>query len=380
MHRRFTTLPFCQHCLGEAEEKAVLEVLRSSWITTGPTTAAFESEFAAHVGARHAIAVTSGTGGLFMVYQALGIGPGDEVVVPAMTWPATANAAALLGARIIFADVDYATLCVTRQTLEAAMSERTKAIAVVHFAGLACELEPIIELCRTRGVSLIEDSAHAMGTQYRGRHVGGDYAYASVYSFHPIKNITTGEGGMVTCQDTEVFRRLSLSKFHGVSREAWKAYRSGSVPLYDVEFPALKFNLTDIQSAIGKAQLPRLDSFLDRRRKIARIYLDRLADLPELHLPADGEGHAWNLFVIKINERSRRNRHEFIIGMREWNVGCGLHFLPLNELTYYRQCKPAITPTASKIGRTCVSLPLFPGLTLEDAEYVADCVRTLFAT
>lgn len=375
MKRRDDFLPFCRHWIGAAEERAVLDVLRSDWITTGPVTGKFEAAFAAYVNSPFAVAVSSCTGGLFMAYQGLGIGPGDEVVVPAMTWPATANAAVLLGARVVFADVDYETLCVTRETLAPCLTDRTRAVVLVHFAGLACDLDPIVELCRSKGVAIIEDCAHAIGSRYKGRHVGGDYAFASVYSFHPIKNVTTGEGGMVTCHDGKLFRKLALAKFHGISRDAWKAYKGGSVPLYDVEFPALKFNLTDIQSAIGLAQLSRLPEFAARRRLLSQRYLEALSGVQGLDLPAGGDGHAWHLFVVKLNARARINREEFIVALRELNVGAGIHFLPVNTLSCYRNAGARAAPAAEKAGGACVSLPLYPLMSDADADYVADCAR-----
>jgi len=375
MNKREDFLPFCRHQLGKEEEQAVLEVLQSAWITTGPVTDAFEREFAARVGTPHAVAASSCTGGLFMVCQALGIGPGDEVVVPALTWPATANAPVMLGAKVVFADVDYKTLCVTRESIEPCLNDDTKAVAIVHFAGLSCELDSITGLCRERGIMLIEDSAHALGSKYNGRHVGGQYAVASVYSFHPIKNITTGEGGMITCHDAALYEKLSLCKFHGISRDAWKAYKGGGIPLYDLEWPALKFNFTDLQAAIGRVQLGRLDAFNERRRQIARCYLSELAGVSGLDLPADSDGHAWHLFVVKLNKQAQIQRDGFICRMRELNVGIGIHFLPVNELTFYKKQNPLVTPHAEKAGRTCVSLPLYPMMQDRDVCYVVDCIK-----
>jgi dTDP-4-amino-4,6-dideoxygalactose transaminase len=378
MKKRETFLPFCRHWLNEEEQQAVLDVLRSSWITTGPVTKAFEEDFARYVETPYSVAVTSCTGGLFMVYQALGIGEQDEVIVPAMTWPATANAAALLGAKVMFADVDYNSVCVTRETIEACLSDATKAVVVVHFAGLSCDLDPIIDLCKKNEIALIEDSAHAVGTRYNGKHVGGEYAFASVYSFHPIKNMTTAEGGMITCHDEDLYKKLLLYKFHGVSRDAWKAYGSKDLPLYDLEFPALKFNQTDILSAIGRVQLKKVDHFNRRRAEIARRYLDELSDLKELDLPVAQKGHSWHLFVVKVNRKAGISREEFMLKLKERNVGSGLHFLPVNSLSYYQDKNSLLTPIAEKVGRACISLPLYPLMTDDEVNYVIECVKTVF--
>jgi UDP-4-amino-4-deoxy-L-arabinose-oxoglutarate aminotransferase len=370
-------IPFCRHKFDSEEEAAVLSTLRSSWVTSGPVTKGFEADFSAYTGAPHSLAVSSGTAGLFMACQALGIKADDEVVVPAMTWPATANAPAILGARPVFADVDYATLCVTRETIAARITERTKAVMIVHFAGLACDLDPIVDLCRERGIPLLEDSAHAVGTRYRGRHVGGDYAAASVYSFHPIKNMTTGEGGMITCHQQELQERLTLFRFHGIKRDAWSAYGKGSAPLYDLSFPALKFNATDILSAIGQVQLRKLDGFIQRRTKIARMYLTAFSDCAGLDLPVDDNGHAWHLFIVKLNNRAGMNRATFMQRLKEeWNIGTGIHFLPVNRMSYYREGADA-TPEAFRIGDSCVSLPLYPSMSSEDIARVIKAVRHL---
>ena len=348
--------------------------MRSQWITSGPVTKSFECEFAEMVNVPHAIAVTSCTAGLYMVFQTLDIAEGDEVIVPAITWPATANSAALLGAKVVFADVDYQTHCLTRESIEHRLTEKTKAIALVHFAGLSCELDPIIELCNEKGIALVEDAAHALGTEYHGKHVGGDYAYATIYSFHPIKNITTGEGGMITTHHPEVAEKLALYRFHGISRDAWRAYKGGDIPLYDLQFPALKFNQTDLLSAIGRVQLKKIRRFNERRRQIAHYMMTSLSGIEDIELPSDDIGHAWHLFVIKVSGSARLTRDDFIAKLRSLNLGVGIHFLAVNELDYYKNLHPAPTPNAERIGASCLSLPFFPAMHDEDVEYVVSAV------
>jgi len=372
MKIRDNFLPFAQHSFGAEEEAAVVRVIRSSWVTTGPETKAFEAEFADFVDAPYAIAMTSCTAALFVVYQSLGIGSGDEVVVPAMTWPATANAAALLGAKVVFADIDYATLNITPETLKPCLGPKVKAVAGVHFAGLPFDIQGITDLLKTENIPLIEDAAHAIGTYDRGRHIGGDYAYATCYSFHPIKNMTTCEGGMVTCHDSEAHQRLSLYKFHGIERDAWKGYVERAVPSYDMSFPSLKFNMPDILSAIGREQLRKVSAFNKKRRDLALCYLEILKGLDTIELPVHQEGHAWHLFIIKIKESCKLSRNEVMIALRERNIGTGLHFQAVHQLKYYASESQNTLLNAEKAGDSVISLPLYPEMTDEDIAYIAE--------
>ncbi len=330
-------------CFDQQEEEAVLEVLRSGWITTGAQTKAFEAEFASYVSATQAWAVTSATAGLYLTYKALGIGSGDDVVVPSITWPATANAVEMCGARAIFCDVDRASVCATRETIAAALTKRTRAVCVVHFAGLACDLDPIVDLCRSHNLLLIEDAAHAAGTRYKGNLIGKPHGDAAVFSFHPIKNMTTAEGGMITVRDSELAVRIERLRFHGIQRDAWERYRDESLPHYDVVEPALKWNLPDVLGAIGRVQLSKLEVINDRRRRIGECYLEELRDVRGIDLPACGprpEEHSWHLFAIQLNDEARLTREELILGLREHGVMTGLHFLAAHRLSYYRRIAP----------------------------------------
>ncbi len=376
-------LPFSAPSFDRDEEEAVLRVLRSGWITTGPETAALEKEFAAYVGSRHALAVTSCTAALFIALKGLGIGPGDDVVVPSLTWPATPNAVELCGARTVFCDVDYASVCATPETIAAVMTPRTRAVMTVHFGGLACDLDPILEVVRGRDAALVEDAAHAVGTRYKGVPIGMPHGAAACFSFHPIKNITTAEGGMITCSDEGLHRAMNLHKFHGVSRDAWKAYGTKNLPLYDLEFPALKFNLPDLLSAIGRVQLAKLDGFVAKRRLLADRYFELLADMPELDLPVRGprpDEHAWHLFAVKVSRGSQLSREELMERLSERNVRTGLHFLATHRLKYYRENRAqAGLEAAREVGDRILSLPLFPGMADEDVRYVCDALKDCFA-
>src|SRR5262245_12917683 len=295
---RSTFLPFSKPSIGEEEIAEVADCLRSGWITTGPRTERFEKEFAAYVGARHAVALSSGTAALHCVYWSLGIGPGDEVICPSLTWPATASMAAVLGARVVFADIDPRTLQVDPRDIARRVTDRTKAIVPVHFAGAPADLDAIKAIAGSR-IAIVEDAAHAAGASHNGIRIGGS-GNAAIFSFHPIKDMTTGEGGMLTTDDEELARKVRLFKFHGVSRDAWKAEGAGSTAHYGTVFPGFKYNLTDIASAIGLHQLRKLDGFIARRTALAARYLEGLDGLPGVELPrapSYPHAHAWHLFT-----------------------------------------------------------------------------------
>src|SRR5271169_3988556 len=278
---RIMKIPFSRPSIGEEEIAEVVDCLRSGWITTGSRTTRFEEDFAAVVHAPHALAVTSATAGLHLAMLALDLQPGDEVITTPLTWPATVNTIVLCGATPVLVDIEPDTLNLDVGLVESRLSPRTRAIVPVHFAGQPCDLDPLGALARAHNLRLVEDAAHALGAEYRGRPIGaiGDL---TVFSFHPIKNITTGEGGMITTADEELARRVRLLRFHGVERDAWKAYGQAQLPLYDVTVPGLKYNLTDIQSAIGIHQLRKLTALNAERERLARRYDEALAGVPEL--------------------------------------------------------------------------------------------------
>jgi len=363
-------IPFSRPSIGEEEIADVVECLRSGWITTGPRTAQFEKEFAARHGAAHALAVTSATAGLHLAMLGLDLQPGDEVITTPLTWPATVNAILLAGGTPVFVDIEADTLNLDARLVAAAVSPRTRAVLPVHYAGQPCDLDAIA--AAAPGARLIEDAAHAIGATYRGRPIGGIGA-AAIFSFHPIKNITTGEGGMITTNDADLAKRMTLLRFHGVERDAWKAYGGAQLPLYDVVMPGLKYNLTDIQSAIGLQQLRKLDAFNAERARLAARYDDALARIPALR-PLGRVGHpcthVHHLYVVRIEPaRLTGDRNAFMAEVIGAGVGLGLHFTAVHELTYYRQrfgdLRGAL-PVATDASARLFSLPLFPGLS--DAE------------
>ncbi len=379
-------IPFSRPSIGEEEIAEVVDCLRSGWVTTGPRTAQFEKDFAARVQAPHALAVTSATAGLHLAMLALALQPGDEVITTPLTWPATVNAIVLAGATPVLVDIEPKTLNLDPRLVGAALSPRTRAIVPVHFAGQPCDMDALTAIARPRRLRIVDDAAHALGAEYRGRPIGslGD---AAVFSFHPIKNITTGEGGMVTTADDDLARRVRLLRFHGVERDAWKAYGRTQLPLYDVTAPGLKYNLTDIQSAIGIHQLRKLAALNAERERLARRYDAALAGMPALRplgRVAYPHRHAHHLYVVRLAlERMRVDRNTFMAAVMDAGIGLGLHFTAVHELTYYRDRlgdRRAALPVATDASQRIFSLPLFPGLSDAEQDRVIEVLEQTVRT
>jgi len=381
MKIRSEFLPLSRPSIGEEEIGAVSACLRSGWITSGPKVAELEDRFRELTGAPHAVAVSSATAGMHLLLTALGIGEGDEVVTPSMTFASTVNQVALRGAVPVFADCGYGTLQVDPAEMEGKISPRTRAIVPVHFAGAPADLDPIGEAAARAGVPVVEDAAHAVGTAYKGRHAGG-FGHSAIFSFHPIKNVTTGEGGMVTCYDAELAARLRLLRFHGIERDAWKRYGKGGTPHYDVREPGYKYNLTDLQAAIGVVQMEKVDALNRRRGELAALYLEGLRDLAGIDLPVSPgypHVHSWHLFVVKV---TGMERDSFLSRLAEYNIGAGLHFPPGHLLRFVRErfgTKEGDLPECERAGSRILSLPLWPGMADADAEYVCEAVREILS-
>jgi UDP-4-amino-4-deoxy-L-arabinose-oxoglutarate aminotransferase len=379
---RTTFLPFSRPSISEDDIAAVDAVLRSGWITTGPKCAEFESRFGEYVGSKGAVALASATGGMHLLIEALGIGSGDEVITPAMTWVSTVNLAVLSGARPVFVDVDRDTLMASADAIEAALTTRTRLIVPVHFAGAAADMAPIRRLAAQHGVSLVEDAAHALGTEYRGERIG--CRGTTIFSFHPIKNITTGEGGMLCSDDPALLDRIRRLKFHGLGADAFERETQGRSPQAQVQEPGFKYNLTDIGAVLGLGQLGRVDVFNRRREELARIYRERLSGIDEilpLADPAYPVAHSWHLFVVRLDvERAGISRNEFMERLKERNIGTGIHFLAVHLQRYYRESmgtrRGMLPNTEWNSDRIC-SLPLFPDMTAEDVEDVVDAIKDI---
>jgi dTDP-4-amino-4,6-dideoxygalactose transaminase len=378
---RQTFLPYALPTLGEAEIAEVVDSLRSGWVTTGPKVKRFEEQFAAYTGARHAIAVSSCTAALHIALTALGIGPGDEVIVPTLTFCATANVVEHLGATPVIVDVTE-TGHIALDAAAGAITPRTKAIVPVHFAGEACDLDELQALADSRGLPLVEDAAHAIGAEYRGRKIGV-HSRAVAFSFYATKNMTTGEGGMITTDEdglAEHMRRLAL---HGMSRDAWKRYTEAGSWYYEVVEPGYKNNMTDIQAAMGIHQLRALDGFIARRREIAARYDAAFADVQEIVLPRPrpDRTHTYHLYPIRLAaDRLSINRAQFMEELRRRRIGSSVHFIPLHRHSYYQKTYGYSSnqfPVAERVYSFLLSLPLYPVMSNTDVADVIEAVRAI---
>ena len=374
-------LPFSRPSIGDEEVAAVEQVLRSGWITTGPKNQELEQQFAAYVGCKHAVALSSATGGMHITLLALGIGPGDEVITPSQTWVSTANMICLLGATPVFVDVDRDTLMTDAVAIEAAITPRTKAIIPVHYAGAAFDLDPLYALADKHGIAVIEDAAHSAGTRYRGRAIGAQGT--AIFSFHAIKNMTCAEGAMFVTDDQKLADRVRILKFHGLGVDAYDRLTGGRKPQAQVIEPGFKYNLADINAAIALVQLQRLEAINAKRTELAQAYLQRLEGLPvqPLSMPTYPQQHAWHLFILRIDpERCGMDREAFMKALQEQNIGTGIHFIATHLHTYYRQRFPGVhlPNTEWNSARLC-SIPLFPDMTSDDVERVVGAIETSLA-
>ena len=371
-------LPYAAPSIGEEEIAEVADSLRSGWISTGPKVKKFEEAFAGYTGAMHAIAVNSWTGGYHMVLRALGIGPGDEVIVPTLTFCSTANMVTHLGAKPVLVDVD-ANYLAPSTAIERAITPRTKAIVPVHYAGQSCELDEILAVAARYDLPVIEDAAHAAGSVYRGRMIGV-HGKATIFSFYATKNMTTVEGGMITTADEDLAQRLRTLALHGMSRDAWARYTAAGSWCYEVAEPGYKYNMTDIQASLGIHQLRKLNSFIERRRTIAMRFDEAFADLPEIAIPQrlPHRRHTFHIYAIRLDlDRLSIGRAKFIEGMNQRGIGASVHFLPLHLHSYYRRTfgyAPGAFPRTEAESARALSLPLYPGLSTRAQDRVVEAL------
>ena len=377
-------LPFAAPLLGNEEIDEVVHCLRSGWLTTGLKVKQFEREFAEFIGAKHALAVNSCTAALHLALEAVGVGPGDEVITTPMTFTATAAVIEHLGARPVFADCVAETMNIDPAQIERRLSPRTKAILPVHFAGQACDMDAINDIARRHGVPVIEDAAHAIPTRYRGRVVG-TLSDVTCFSFYATKNVTTGEGGMVVTDRDDIAERMRLMHLHGMSKDAWKRYTQNGSWSYEILAPGFKYNLTDIAAAIGIHQLRKCHAFHRRRLTIADQYDAAFAGLPGISIPRveDREAHGWHLYVIQVDpEKLAIGRDAFIERLIARNIGVSVHFIPLHVHPYYREryaLRPDDFPNAWSAYERIISLPIYAKMSDDDVRHVIDAVREIAA-
>ena len=378
-------LPFSRPHLSEEAIAEVVACLRSGWITTGPRVKQFEEALAAYLEAPFALALSSATAGLHLALAALRMHPGDEVITTPMTFAATLNTIVIAGGRPVLVDIEKNTYNMDVSRVEAAITPRTRAIVPVHFAGVPVDLDPLYALAGKHGLRVIEDAAHAIGTEYKGRRIGA-FGDTQVFSFHPNKNMTTGEGGAVTTNDESLAADVALTRFHGMDREAWNRFGKTGSPHYEIIAPGYKYNMMDIQAALGLHQLPALESFIVRRTNLAQRYLAALADWPQWTLPgAPSYAHrpAWHLFAPLLNpEAAGLDRDAFMAAMKARNIGTGIHYRAAHLYPYYRErygYHLGDFPRAESVSERIVSLPLFPLMTDEDQDRVIDAMADVFA-
>jgi dTDP-4-amino-4,6-dideoxygalactose transaminase len=376
-------LPFNVPEIGDEEIAAVIETMRSGWLTTGARTAAFESDFQRYTGARFALALNSCTAALHLALVALGVGPGDEVITTPLTFCSTVHAIVHTGATPVLADVDE-NGNLDPQSVEARITPRTKALLPVHLAGLPCQMDELWQLAKRHRLLVVEDAAHAVGTHYRGHHlgaVGASESDAVAYSFYATKNLTTGEGGMVTTNREELFLRMKCLALHGINRDAWNRYSEKGTWFYQVLEVGFKYNLSDLQSAIGIQQLQKLERFTARRRELASRYQRAFAAIPELECAPEGEEgrHAWHLYLLRLRlGRLSIGRDEVLAQLRERGIGISVHFIPVSLHPVYQDLglrNPC--PKAIAMYERMFSLPLYPAMTDEQVDRVIGAVSEI---
>ncbi|WP_185545911.1 DegT/DnrJ/EryC1/StrS aminotransferase family protein [Variovorax sp. KBW07] len=382
-----TFLPFALPDTGEEEIAEVSAAIRSGWVTTGPRAKLFEEDFAAFLGAPqlHCMAVNSATAGLHLALEALGIGPGDEVITTTHTFTATAEVARYLGADVVLVDIDPATLCIDAQQVEAAITARTKAIIPVHYAGLAADMPALLAIARKHGLKVVEDAAHALPTTSGGQLVGTLESDFTVFSFYANKTISTGEGGMVVTRDAALAERVRIMRLHGINRDAFDRFRSTTPAwYYEVVAPGFKYNLTDVAAAMGLAQLAKLPRFLARRQHLAGRYREQLHGLPLLlpPEPQPGEVHAWHLYVIRLDDRAVEitSRDALIQALSDLGIGTSVHYIPLHRQPYWRdryQLTAEMFPHSEAAYQRMLSIPLFTAMSDADQDRVISALREI---
>jgi dTDP-4-amino-4,6-dideoxygalactose transaminase len=381
-------LPFARPSITDREKLAVLEILDSGWLTTGPRTKLFEERFANFVGARHAVALNSATAALHLSLEALGVGAGDEVIVPTWTFAASAEVVAYRGATPVLVDVDGRTLNATPDAILAAATPRTRAVVAVHIAGLPCEIERLVTMLGERDIAVVEDAAHAFPSRVGGPsgRYAGTFGRAGAFSFYATKTITTGEGGMLVTDDDAIAARARVMALHGISRDAWSRYTASGSWYYEIEDAGYKYNMTDIAAALGIVQLQRAEELLAARRVIAAAYTKEFqasaaADLLELPEDAADGSHAWHLYVVRLElDHLGIDRAAVMAALREAGIGASVHFIPLHLHPYYRRrwgTRPEDHPVATQEYNRVISLPIWPGMAGADIRRVVDALASI---
>lgn len=384
-HTTSSFLPFALPDIGEEEISEVVSSLRSGWVTSGPKAKQFESDFGEWLGGGvETISVNSATAGLHLALEALGIGPGDEVITTTHTFTATAEVIRYLGADPVFVDIDAATLCISPPAIEAAITPRTKAIIPVHFAGRSADMVEILTIAKRHDLRVVEDAAHALPTTCNGNLIGTLESDVTVFSFYANKTITTGEGGMLVTRNPEIANRARIMRLHGINRDAFDRF-TAKVPswYYEIVAPGFKYNLTDIAASIGIHQLKKAHIFQQKRQQIAERYNSELSGLPLLLPPtaAPGDTHSWHLYVIQLGDDANITRDKFIETMFGAGIGMSVHYVPLHQHPYWRDTynlTPEMFPVSQRVYERTATLPLYTRMTELDVDRVINAVKNIF--
>jgi dTDP-4-amino-4,6-dideoxygalactose transaminase len=371
-------LPFFRPSIDSSDIDFVKTTLESGWLTMGPQTRLFERELEGYLGVDNVVAVNSCSAAMYLALEALDVGPGDEVVTSALTFASTVHSILHAGATPVLADIEMETFGPDPREFERKTTDKTRAYMPVHFGGQACKIEEIIDIAARKGVKVVEDAAHGFGARVRDKHIGG-FGEATAFSFYATKNLTSGEGGCLATNNSEMARQFRMLSYHGMSEDSWNRHADRGAWFYDVETLGHKFNMSDLLSALGLSQLRRIDELLEGRRVIAERFLDRLAGSPYCELPrvAEGNCHTWHLFVVLLNiDMLSIDRDEFAKALNEENIGCSVHFIPVYRHGFYRPYVGDFSefPNCESYFSRCLSLPLFPGMSESDVD---DVVRAM---
>lgn len=374
-------IPYGRQYIDEEDIRAVVEVLKSDYITTGPKIAELENRIAEYTGAKHAVAVSNGTAALHAACFAAGIEAGDEVITSPMTFAASSNCILYMGAKPVFADINSRTYNIDPEEIERKITEKTKAIIPVHFTGQPCDMDEIMKIAEKYGLTVIEDGAHALGAEYKGRRIG-TIGSMTTFSFHPVKHITTGEGGAITTNDDALYEKLIMFRTHGITRDKERMNRDEGPWYYEQHYLGYNYRMTDIQAALGVSQMNKLESFLKKRRSFAATYNKLLSGLEGITVPyqADYTNSAWHLYIIKLNRtKLGLSRREVFEELRKRNIGVNVHYIPVYYHPYYRELGygKGLCPVSEELYEEIITLPLYPTMELEDIYYIVENIADI---